>query len=138
MLTMQPAAPFASRHHHPAATGLFVVLFWVMAAVLLLVIHAHVEPLSARAGAVATVAALVLTAFGYTRFTAREAGVAHALAVGTGWLVLSIVTEVALAASAGHGWFTLLGSPDRPLLRHVLLFAWIFSPALFARRGTAA
>jgi hypothetical protein len=65
---------------------------------------------------------------------AREAGITHALGVGIAWLVLSIATEIALTTRVGHGWFTLLGSPDRPLLRNVLLFVWIFAPALFARR----
>ncbi len=138
MATTQPLRPFAFRHHHPAATTVFVVLFWMLAAVLVLAAHADIEPLSALAGAAATVAALVLTAFGYTHFFAREAGEAHALAVGTAWLVLSTAAELAFTASAGHPWFTLLGSPDRPLLRLVLLFLWVFSPSFFARRETAS
>jgi hypothetical protein len=74
------------------------------------------------------------TAYAYTRFAAREAGASHALYVGVAWLTLSIAAEVAMAVRTGHGWFTLLGSPDRPLLRHILLFAWIFAPVMFARR----
>lgn len=138
MATIQPVAPFASRRHHPATMALLVLLFWMVAAVLVLAAHAAIEPLSARAGAIATVALLVLTAFGYTHLVARDAGVSHALGVGIAWLVLAIAAEMASTAAAGHSWFTLLGSPDRPLLRQILLFAWIFSPSLFARREAAS
>jgi len=114
--------------HHRFTTAAFVTLFWMIAATLVI--------LSSKAGAAAEIAALVVTAYLYSRFVTREAGISHALGVGTAWLVLSIATEIALASRAGHGWFTLLGPPDRPLLRNVLLFAWIFAPALFARRDT--
>lgn len=125
---------FATRHHHPATTAALVVFFWIIAAVLVIAVHVGIEPRSARAGAVATIAVLILAAYAYSRFVAREAGISHALAVGTAWLTLSIVTEIAVTTRAGHAWFTLLGSPDRPLLRNVLLFVWVFAPALFARR----
>ena len=139
MTTMtQPLAPFAHRRHHPATTAVLVVLFWMVAAALVIATHLEIEPRSARVGAVATIAALFATAYAYSRFVAREAGVTHALGVGTAWLMLSIATEVALTTQIGHGWFTLLGSPDRPLLRNVLLFVWIFAPALFARREASS
>ena len=57
------------------------------------------------AAAVVTIAAIVLGAYCYSRFCTRNTGINHAL-----------------------------GSPDRPLLRNVFFFVWIFSPALFARR----
>lgn len=138
MTATQRIEPFAYRHHHPATTALLVVLFWLVADVFLVATHVAIEPLSARGAALAAVAALVLTAFAYTRFVAREAGEAHALGVGVAWLLLSIAAEMAFTASAGHPWFTLLGSPDRPLLRHVLLFVWVFSPSMFARREAAS
>jgi hypothetical protein len=114
-------------------TAVLVTFFWMIAAGLVLAVHAAIEPLSSKAGAAAEIAALILTAYAYSRCAAREAGITHALGVGIAWLVLSIATEIVLATHVGHGWFTLLGSPDRPLLRSVLLFVWIFAPALFAR-----
>ncbi len=135
MTTMTPPVEqFATRHHHPATTAALVVVSWMIAAALVLAVHVEIEPRSARASAVATIAVLIATAYAYSRFVARQAGVSHALGVGTAWLSLSIATEIAVTSSAGHAWFTLLGSPDRPLLRNVLLFAWVFAPALFARR----
>jgi hypothetical protein len=133
--TMQPIPPFPFRRHHPAVITLFVLLFWILAAALVLTAQIGIEPRSPSAGAVAAVAALVLTSFGYTHFVARETGVVHALGVGIAWLALSMAAEIALTAVAGHPWLTLLGSPHQPLLRHILLFVWIFSPSFFARRA---
>ena len=139
MTTMTyPGARFPYRHHHPVTTAMLVVLFWIFAAILVVAAHVEIEPRSPKAGAAATIAALLVAAYTYTRLVAREAGVPHALGVGIAWLLLSIATEIAVTTQAGHGWFTLLGSPDRPLLRNVLLFVWIFSPALFARREVSS
>ncbi len=120
-----------------ATTALLVTLFWMIAAGLVVAAHVEIEPLSSKTGAVVTVAALIATAYAYSRCAGREAGITHALGVGIAWLVLSIATELVLTTRVGHGWFTLLGSPNRPLLRSVLLFAWIFAPALFAARPSA-
>ena len=132
-----PAQPFASRRHHPVVTALMVVLFWTIAAALVMGSRAFIEPQSPRGGAVAEVGSLLLTAYAYSRFAARDTGLSHALGVGTVWLMLSILTEVVLTTEEHHGWFTLLGSPDRALFRNVMLFVWIFAPALFVRRETA-
>lgn len=113
-------------------TAVYVVLFWILAAGLVLAAHVEIGPRSAAAGAVATIAVLVANAYAYTRFAAREAGVTHALGVGIAWLVLSMSAEIGMTRYLGHAWFSLLGSPDRPLLRNVFLFVWIFAPALFA------
>lgn len=102
------------------ATAGFVFLFWLVAAAMVT---------ATQAGEVVTIATLLVTAFAYTRLVARESGITHALGVGIAWLSLSICAEIAVHAH-------LLGSPDRPLLRNVILFAWVFAPALFARRET--
>ena len=116
--------------HHRMTTAALVVLFWGIAAVLVIA--------ATRLGTAAEIAVLIATAYAYSRFAGREPGISHCLGVGIAWLVLSIITELALSVRSGHTWFTLLGSPDRPLLRNVLLFAWIFAPAIFARRETTA
>jgi hypothetical protein len=133
-----PAEPFASRRHHPLVTALMVVVFWMIAAGLVMASRTLIEPWSARGNAVAEVGALLLTAYTYSRLAARDAGVSHALGVGTAWLMLSIATEVVLTTQEHRGWFTLLGSPEQAVFRNVMLFVWIFAPALFVRRGTGS
>jgi uncharacterized membrane protein len=114
-------------------TAVLVVLFWIAAAIVVATVHIELEPLSATGGAVATIAAIVVAAFCYTRFCARQAGISHALGVGVVWLVLAIVTEMALTSVLGREWYDLIGTPGHPLLRNVFLFLWIFAPSLFAR-----
>ena len=109
-------------HQRPAVTATVVLLFWLIAAVLVVAAHS----------AVVTIVILFATAWAYMRF-AGQCGVTHALGVGIAWLVLSIAAEMALAERLGHGWFSLLGSPAHPLLRNLILFVWIFAPAFFAQ-----
>jgi len=129
-------ARFADRHHHPLTIAALVMLFWSIAAALDLATQIEIVPRSPIGGAVTTIAALVITAFAYMRLVARGGDVTHALGVGIAWLSLSITAELALAAHLGHGWFSLLGSPAQPLFRNVILFIWIFAPAVFARRAS--
>jgi hypothetical protein len=119
-------------HQRPAVTATVVLLFWLIAAVLVVAAHA-IEPRSEAACAIATIVVLFATAYAYMRCFAGHCGVTHALGVGIAWLVLSIAVEIALATRLGHGWFSLLGSPAHPLLRNLILFVWIFAPAFFAR-----
>ena len=130
--TTHPAARFAETRHHPAATAGLVIVFWMVAAAAVTAAQKRLHPFSPAGATVATIAAIVLAAWSYTHFCARHAGISHALGVGIAWLVLGIVTELLIAARVGHGWFGVLGSPERPLLRNVFFFVWIFSPAMFA------
>jgi hypothetical protein len=113
-------------------TAFSVVLFWSVAAILVTIVHATIDPRSASTGAIVTMGVVVGTAYAYTRLCARRTDITHALGVGIAWLLLTIATEMALSAYVGHDWFALLGSPDRPLLRNAFLFVWIFAPALTA------
>lgn len=136
MTTMaQPAVIFADVRHHPVVTWGLVFLFWIAAAVLVATSHIRLDALSPLGGAAATIASIVGVAYAYTRLCARHAGLSHTLGVGIAWLVLTIVTEITITNRTGHGWYSLIGTPDRPLLRNVFLFVWIFAPALFAQRG---
>lgn len=119
--------------HHPLTTSALVVLFWIGAATLVAACHTKLDAHSLAACTVATIASIVVAAYAYTRLCARCAGVDHALAVGIAWLVLAIAAEVAISSRVGHAWYSLLGTPAHPLLRNVLLFVWVFAPALFAR-----
>ena len=120
--------------HNGLARATSIVLFWVVGAMLTIAAHVATASMAPRVIVVAKLCAIFVAAYAYMRLTAREAAVDHALFVGVAWLSLGIVAEVVMAATAGHGWFDLLGSPQKPLLRDVLLFAWIVAPALFARR----
>jgi hypothetical protein len=130
----QPTTRFSETRHRIATTAALVLLFWIAAAGVAGAAHAILEPVSPGGGAVATIAAIVVAAYCYTRFCARQAGISHALGVGIAWLLLGIATELVMAIRFHGGWYAVLGSPDRPLLRNIIFFVWIFSPALFARR----
>ena len=135
MTTMtHPGARFAVARHHPSTTAMLVGLFWLAAAVLVATTHAKLDPLSVWGGTAASIASVFVCALCYTRFCARHAGITHALGVGIAWLALAIVVEIAMTAHLGRGWYDLIGTPDRPLLRNVFLFVWVFAPAFFAHR----
>ena len=126
------AVSFADSQHPPVLTAVLVGLFWLAAAALVGTAHVELDPLSVSGGSVATIASIFVAAYCYTRFCARQAGIAHSLSVGIAWLVLAIAAEMAMTTLRGHGWYALLGSPDRPLLRNFFLFAWVFAPTFFA------
>jgi hypothetical protein len=135
MTTMtHPAVSFADARHHPLTNAFLVSLFWLAAAVLVATAHLRIEPRSVAGGAAASIAAVFVSAYAYTRLCARRAGITHALSVGIAWLVLAITIELAMTANHGHGWYDLIGTPARPLLRNVFLFVWVFAPAFFAHR----
>lgn len=113
--------------------AIFVVLFWIIAAACVTAAHRALDPHSFAAASAATIAAVVVAAYGYTHLCAPHAGISHALGVGIAWLVLAIAIEIAMTTHLGHGWYALVGSPDRPLMRNISFFVWIFSPALFAQ-----
>ena len=129
-----PAIPsFAHRKHHVVITGVLIVLFWAVAALLVLVAHQEIDSISTRAGVVVKIAVIIGIGFAYMALTARDATVDHALLVGTLWLLLAIIGEVVMTAHIGRAWFELLGAPTKPLYRCFLMFAWVAAPALFAR-----
>ena len=113
-----------------------VLLFWLLAALLVIGAHRAIEPYSQPLAFAVAAAAILVSAWACSRAT-RESGVSHALGVGTVWLILSVAAEMAITARWHRGWFTLLGTPERPLLRSVMLFVWIFAPVLFVRREDA-
>jgi hypothetical protein len=127
-------ARFAESHHGPATTAALVTLFWIAAAAVAGAAQTKLEPLWPAGAAAVSIGAVLLAAYCYTRFCALCAGISHALGVGIAWLALGITTELVMAARLGHEWNAVLGSPDRPLLRNVFFFVWIFAPTLFARR----
>ena len=129
-----PATRFAETRHHLVTTAALVVLFWMAAAAAVTAAQTRLDPISPAGATVATIGAIVLAAWCYTRFCARHAGISHALGVGIAWLFLGIAAEFVIATRAGHAWSGVLGTPDRALLRNVLFFVWIFAPAIFARR----
>jgi len=124
---------FVERRQGVVATIARVALFWGIAAALVATAHLKLDRVFPWGGAAVEIGALITVAFCYMRFVARQATVDHALLVGIIWLLLAIVGEITVASYVHHDWFALLGSPARPMLRNVFLFAWVFAPALFAR-----
>jgi hypothetical protein len=135
MTTMTQRVSFADSRHHPATTAVLIVAFWLAAAALAGTAYVELDALSMSGGAVAAIASVFAGAYAYTQLCARNAGMSHALGVGTAWLALAIIVEVAMTRHLHRGWYALLGSPDHPLLRNLFLFVWVFAPAFFARRG---
>lgn len=136
--TTRGAAQFAETRHRPITTAVLVSLFWLIAAVLVAAIHAVLDPLSTWGSAIVTIPAIAAVACSYTHWCARTAGISHALGVGIAWLALAVIAELVVTARLGHGWYGLLTSPARPLLRNIDFFVWIFAPSLFARREAEA
>jgi len=133
MTTMtHAAAPFAETKHHPLSTVALVLLFWMIAALLIVGTHRIVDPISSNAGVVLKLGAIVASGFAYMRLTARKATVDHALFVGLAWLLLDIISEIVASQAVGSGWFVLIGAPTSHV-RDLMLFTWVVSPAIYAR-----
>ncbi|HVR39693.1 MAG TPA: hypothetical protein VMU84_11405 [Thermoanaerobaculia bacterium] len=111
----------------------YVVLFWLIAAMLVFGVHHAMDPISANGASLTKVLAIVASALAYVKLTARNVTVQHALLVGIAWLALDIVAEIVMTFRFGGGWFELIGPPQHELLRDVMLLAWVAAPALFAR-----
>jgi len=109
-----------------------IVVSWILAAALVLAANAWIEPFSPVLDGAAKVGALIAVGFVYMRVM-RQSTLEHALLVGSLWLTMAVVVEVFEASTTGRGWFDLLGSPAHPIIRTVLLIAWVGAPALFAR-----
>ncbi|MEO8382682.1 MAG: hypothetical protein ABI779_23695 [Acidobacteriota bacterium] len=131
------AGSFAEARHHPLTMTFLVVLFWAAAGVLVVTARVELDSLSTTAGVVTAIVAIAVAASCYMRLCARNCGSSHALGVGIVWLGLALVTEITLTTRLGHGWFALLGSPERPVIRDVLLLTWVFAPAMFAHRESS-
>lgn len=116
-----------------AKTLALVLLFWCLAAFLVIALH-RIIPTPPIACAALQTLTIVAVALVYMKVATGEATIDHALFTGTTWLVLSIVAELGMAAHVGHGWFEIIGSPASGL-RNVLMFAWILAPALFATKA---
>ncbi len=132
-MTYPALQPFSEREHHRATKSVMVVVFWIIAALLVLAAHRTVEPLSTAGAVGAKVGAIVVAAYAYIRLTARRATLDHALSVGVVWVVFDVAAEMITAKAVGHDWFELIGSPAHPAVRDLLLVTWIAAPALFAR-----
>lgn len=116
------------------ATVALTLSSWIAAALLVTAAHDVLDAVSPTASTAVKMLAILGMAFLYMRMTRGQLTVEEALFAGMLWAALAMVTEVAASAHGGRPWFALLGSPDRKILRDLLLLAWIGAPALFARR----
>ena len=110
-----------------------VILCWCAAALGVAFAQTTLAPVSPNAASLVSIAAILLAAWSYGRFCAATRR-SHALGAGIAWFVLGIALELLIGRWVGNAWYGVFGPPDRPLLRHVLFFLWIFGPAAFARR----
>ena len=120
--------------NHGTTTIATALIFWVAAALLIVMVQGFLQPISPAASVITKILAILAMSFAYMRLTRREVTIEEALFVGVGWAALAMITEVAASTRLGRGWFDLIGSPAHDALRIVMLFAWIATPALFARR----
>jgi hypothetical protein len=133
MSTMSHAASkFGQRQHHMVTTAALVVIFWAIAAVLVLYAQQWIGSTSPGLSFAVRIAAILAVAFAYINLTARQATTEHALMVGLLWSVFTVLAEMTETTLTGRSWFALLGSPANPTLRYLLLFLWIGAPTLFA------
>jgi hypothetical protein len=109
-----------------------IVVSWVVAAGLVLAANYWIEPVSPALDGIVKVAALVVVGFGYMRIM-RQSTLEHALLVGSMWLVMAVLVEVVEASTRGRGWFDLIGNPAHPVIRTILLIAWVAAPAIFVK-----
>lgn len=137
-LTRGSIRRFPKVQHGPLTTGLQVTAFWLAGAILVATSHIELDRRSTSGTAAAALLSIALVSWAYTALCAPNAGASHAMAVGITWLTLAIVTEIAVTTRLGHAWYGLLGRPEHPFLRNLFLFAWIFTPVLFARGGAEA
>jgi FtsH-binding integral membrane protein len=110
----------------------FVFVFWLAAALLVIVVHRRVEPHGAAAAAMVKTLVIVAMSGAYMKIAGNDTTLDHALSVGAIWLALAVTAEIGVSLHDHRGWFDLLGSPSSPW-RNVLMFAWVVAPALFAR-----
>jgi len=123
----------AQRKRHAVTRAALAVAFWIVAALLVAVVHQRIDATSPVASVVVKVAAILAMAAMYIRLTASETTLDQALLAGTTWVLLCIATEISVTTMSGRPWFALLGSPANGGIRCVLLIAWILAPALFIR-----
>jgi len=123
----------AQRKRHAVTRAALAVAFWIVAALLVAVVHQRIDATSPVASVVIKVAAILAMAAIYIRLTASETTLDQALLAGTTWVLLCIATEISITTMSGRPWFALLGSPANGGIRCVLLIAWILAPALFIR-----
>jgi hypothetical protein len=122
--------------HRSLSQALLVTLCWGVAATFVAAVHRAMDSDAPRVASSAAIGGITLIAFCYIHFMSSDRSVTHALGVGIAWLVLSIVAELVAAATLHRRSYLVLGSPAHPLLRNLLLFVWVFSPALFARQSS--
>jgi hypothetical protein len=132
-MTRADVASHAPTALHPFTRTASAVAVWILASIVVVMAHRTFDPISAAAGVTVKTLTIVVAGFAYARLAYRRTTFDQALAIGVAWLVLGIMTEIVMTAQTHHAWFLLLGSPAKPFLRDVIMFAWVAAPAIFAR-----
>ena len=115
----------------------WMLLFWIVAAVLVVTLPTALGLTSPVVALGAKVAIIVAVACAYVKVSRHPASLDGALMVGAAWLLFDVIAELVVSTRMGRSWFELIGSPAAPALRTCLLLAWVAAPALFVRRDGA-
>jgi hypothetical protein len=118
-------------------TAVMVIVFWILAAALVVAVHRNIDGASRIGGRIACAAAVVAAAGAYVKLGASRATIDHALLVGVTWLVLAIVAEIASTSLAAHR-LDLLSRAAPPWFGDLMLFLWIAAPAFFVRHPSTS
>jgi hypothetical protein len=132
-LAMPSESGASENSHHYALRIVYVVLFWMVAAIMVGAADARLTALYPSLSVLVKTGAILLAALAYVKLTAKTATVEQALLVGVCWVLLSITGELISAAIAHHASYQLIGSPVDPIRRYAVMFAWLGAPALYAR-----
>ncbi len=118
-----------------AVTAALVLLFWAIAALLVIAAHVVIDPISARGAIAAKVIAIFIAAFAFIRFAAPSTTVDEAMLVGVAWLLLDIAMHIASTKYFHWSWIAWVGVPGASILHDLFLLSWVVAPTLFARRS---
>lgn len=126
------------RPKSPRTLALLAASGWTAAALGVYAIELNSSgPLSGLSSAQCTLAKIALViAVGavYGRFS-RRASLEMALGTGLAWLGFSISADLVTSLHSVRDTYRLLGDPSvPPLLRDLMMFAWVAGPSVFARR----
>lgn len=111
----------------------WMLLFWIVAAVLVVTLPPAFGLTSPIATMAAKMVIILSVASAYVRVSRHPASLDDALMVGAAWLLFDVIAELVVSTRVGRSWFELIGSPAAPVLRTCLLLAWVVAPALFVR-----
>jgi hypothetical protein len=118
-----------------AVTAVLVLLFWAIAALLVIAAHVLIEPISAKGAVAAKVLAIFVAAFAFIRVAAPSTTIDQAMLIGVAWLLLDIAVHLVSTRYFGWRWIAWIGVPGASIPHDLFLLSWVVAPTVFARRA---